>query len=120
MPILNGHRAELLDLPRLSVQLCGLERRTARGGRDSIDHGPGAHDDVANAVAGVLVRTVGEIGDMEVWARLGRMGEPAPAVVSRLRPRRWESRFDHGRIRNWDRVHDCWFGEHPSHKERLK
>ena len=33
-----------------------LERRTSRGGRDSIDHAPGAHDDLPNAVAGVLVR----------------------------------------------------------------
>jgi hypothetical protein len=30
-----------------------LERRTARGGRDSIDHPPGQHDDLANAVAGL-------------------------------------------------------------------
>jgi hypothetical protein len=34
--------------------MVGLERRTARGGRDSIDHAPGAHDDLANAVAGAL------------------------------------------------------------------
>jgi hypothetical protein len=34
------------------AQLCGRERRTARGGRDSIDHAPGGHDDLANAVAG--------------------------------------------------------------------
>ena len=32
----------------------GLERRVARSGKDSIDHGPGGHDDVANSVAGVL------------------------------------------------------------------
>ena len=31
----------------------GLERRTSRGGRDSIDHGPQGHDDLANVVAGV-------------------------------------------------------------------
>jgi hypothetical protein len=37
----------------LLTQLVGLERRTARGGRDSIDHAPGAHDDLANAVAGL-------------------------------------------------------------------
>src|SRR4029450_12286297 len=36
-------------------QLTALERRTSRGGRDSIDHAPGAHDDIANAVAGALV-----------------------------------------------------------------
>lgn len=40
---------------RLLAQLFGLERRTARGGRDVIDHGPGGHDDLANAVAGALV-----------------------------------------------------------------
>jgi hypothetical protein len=55
LPVLNGGRAELLDHPRLAAQLIGLERRTARGGRDSIDHAPGAHDDIANAVVGVIV-----------------------------------------------------------------
>ena len=55
LPLINSGRVELLDHPRLVAQLCGLERRTAWGGRDSIDHGPGGHDDVANAVAGALV-----------------------------------------------------------------
>lgn len=55
LPLLNSARVSLLDHPRLAQQLAGLERRTARGGRDSIDHAPGAHDDVANAVAGALV-----------------------------------------------------------------
>jgi hypothetical protein len=48
-------RVELLDLPRLTTQLCSLERRTARGGRDTIDHAPGAHDDIVNAAAGAIV-----------------------------------------------------------------
>jgi hypothetical protein len=52
----NSSRVELLDHPRLVAQLCTLERRTARGGRDSIDHPPGGHDDIANVVAGVLAR----------------------------------------------------------------
>jgi len=55
LPVLNSGRAELLNLPRLASQLCGLERRTARSGRDSIDHAPGAHDDVANVAAGALL-----------------------------------------------------------------
>jgi len=59
LPLLNSGRAELLDLPKLAAQFCGLERRVARGGRDSIDHAPGAHDDVANATAGALLLTVG-------------------------------------------------------------
>jgi hypothetical protein len=40
-PLLNSGRVELLDNSRLISQLCNLERRTARGGRDSIDHPPG-------------------------------------------------------------------------------
>jgi hypothetical protein len=60
LPVLNSHRVELLDVPRLASQLCALERRTARGGRDSIDHPPHAHDDVANCVAGVVGRVLGE------------------------------------------------------------
>jgi hypothetical protein len=55
LPTLNSRQCQLLDIKRLISQLHGLERRTARGGRDSIDHGPGAHDDIANAVAGALV-----------------------------------------------------------------
>ncbi len=54
LPLLNSGQVHLLDHPRLTLQLCGLERRTARGGRDSIDHAPGAHDDVANAAAGAV------------------------------------------------------------------
>ena len=55
LPTLNSGNVELLDLARLHAQLGGLERRVARGGRDSIDHAPGGHDDVVNAAAGVLV-----------------------------------------------------------------
>jgi hypothetical protein len=44
-----------LDEKTLKRQLASLERRTSRGGRDSIDHAPGAKDDVANAVAGALI-----------------------------------------------------------------
>lgn len=51
----NAGRVSLLDLPVLRVQLLGLERRVARGGKDSIDHGPSGRDDVANAAAGALV-----------------------------------------------------------------
>jgi hypothetical protein len=60
LPALNGQRVRLLDLPRLTGQLCNLERRTARGGRDSIDHAPGAHDDLANAVCGILVNLIAD------------------------------------------------------------
>jgi hypothetical protein len=56
LPLLNTARIELLDVPRLKTQFCILERKVAFGGKDSIGHPPGGHDDVANAAAGALVR----------------------------------------------------------------
>jgi hypothetical protein len=48
LSLLNSGRIVLPRNDRLVQQLATLERRTARGGKDSIDHGPGAHDDIAN------------------------------------------------------------------------
>jgi len=53
LPRLTSGQVELLDHPQLNAQLCALERRTARSGKDTIEHPRGAHDDLANAVAGV-------------------------------------------------------------------
>ena len=36
-------------------QLIGLECRTSSGGKDTISHAKGAHDDVINSVAGACV-----------------------------------------------------------------
>jgi hypothetical protein len=54
LPLLNANRVRLLDHQRLTDQLCSLERRTSRGGRDSIDHPQGGHDDITNCVAGAV------------------------------------------------------------------
>jgi len=54
LPAINSRKVDLLEDARLIAQIVGLERRTARGGRDSIDHAPNAHDDLANSVAGVV------------------------------------------------------------------
>jgi len=70
LPLLNSKRVVLLDNKRLIAQLCGLERRTARSGRDSIDHAQGrrgdpasaGHDDVCNAVAGAVSLAIANVG----------------------------------------------------------
>ena len=54
LPRLCSGEVELPEDETLIDQLAGLERRTRSGGKDSIDHAPGAHDDLANAVAGVV------------------------------------------------------------------
>ncbi|MGJ7459446.1 hypothetical protein [Halomonas sp. RA08-2] len=55
LPLLNSGRVELPDNGELLQQFVGLERRTSRAGKDSIDHGPGGHDDLANSVAGAII-----------------------------------------------------------------
>ena len=75
LPMLNSGTVELLDNPVLITQLCNLERRTARGGRDSIDHPPGQHDDLANAVAGVLRMVDVTQDDDWVWGRCAGLSD---------------------------------------------
>lgn len=58
LPAINSGAIELLDDPKLIAQLCALERRTARGGRDTIDHPPNGHDDVINSAAIALLRAL--------------------------------------------------------------
>jgi hypothetical protein len=78
LPLLNSRTIELLDLPRLATQLIGLERRTARSGKDSIDHTPGAHDDVANAVSGALLLAIAVPPALWRHEALLINGAPAP------------------------------------------
>ncbi|WP_323847022.1 hypothetical protein [Microbulbifer magnicolonia] len=74
LPLLNSGNIELPPDNQLHRELLGLERRTTRGGRDSIDHAPGAHDDLANAIAGVANFTAKPKPAMSInlgWAAIG-------------------------------------------------
>jgi hypothetical protein len=84
LPMLNAGRITLTKSDRLVNQLCGLERRVARSGKDSIDHGPGSHDDLANVVAGVADLTS------------GRHVNPPAAFTT------WGLRSDNNRPHRWD------------------
>jgi hypothetical protein len=69
LPLLNSGHITLPRHDRLIAQIVGLERRVSRAGRDSIDHAPGAHDDLANAVAGVVGAIASGVGsfNFEFW-----------------------------------------------------
>lgn len=54
MARINSDAVLLPPDPKMQRQFSNLERRAHRGGRDTIDHPPGAHDDRANAVAGAV------------------------------------------------------------------
>jgi hypothetical protein len=58
LALLNSTRISLLDDQRAFNQLISLERRTARSGRDVIDHPPNQHDDLINSVAGVASQLI--------------------------------------------------------------
>ena len=75
LPLLNAGRVELLDHSRLVAQLVALERRTARGGRDTIDHPPTGRDDVANSVCGALVAVAAK-PRVKITAEHFLIGEP--------------------------------------------
>ena len=54
LPLFTRGLVRLPDHLRLLKELRLLERQTHRGGRESVDHPRGAHDDYANATCGVL------------------------------------------------------------------
>jgi hypothetical protein len=76
LPLINSGKVQLLDHPRMISQLCSLERRVSRAGKDSIDHPPHAHDDLCNSAAGALIRVMTARAPMvitdEVLAMAGR------------------------------------------------
>ncbi len=81
LPLLNSGQVELLDHPRLVTQVVRLERKVASGGNDSIDHYPGGHDDLINAVAGALLAARGAAMFSETlifWADGQRVGPWGP------------------------------------------
>ena len=53
IPVINSQLIELPPDERLKKELLNLERRTTKSGRMQIDHPPNAHDDIANACAGL-------------------------------------------------------------------
>lgn len=60
LPALTSGQIELLESERLKQQFASLQRRTSGAGRDNVDHGVGAHDDLCNAASGALCRVLEE------------------------------------------------------------
>jgi hypothetical protein len=94
LPLLNAGRVELLEHKKLIAQLCALERSTARGGRDTIDHPRGGHDDLINVVALACVTAVAgaQMRLVPTQAALRRFSIPScpaaflqPSYTNRLR-----------------------------------
>ena len=89
-PIMSA-RVRLLANQRLIAQLQGLERRTARAGKDSIDHGPGQHDDVANSAAGAIVAAMGAAGGVLGLLEFEKL--EASGQLASLKTQEWNKEF---------------------------
>jgi len=55
VPLVNSNTCWLLNVPEMLREFRSLERRRGSAGKDRVDHRPGAHDDLCNSAAGVLV-----------------------------------------------------------------
>ena len=107
LPTVTSGQVALLDNKRMVAQFAGLERRTSRTGRDTIEHPPGSHDDVANSVAGAIVMCATAVTSVNISPRNSRQlwrgdgrHRPAPAHGPRLRTR-WINSLLHLEITRW-------------------
>jgi hypothetical protein len=66
--LFSNSQVELPDNDRLRTQLLGLVRRAGGGGRETVDHPVGGHDDIANSVAIVLAMMAIKTRDpSDIW-----------------------------------------------------
>jgi len=93
---INSRGIALLDDAELINQLCSLERRTTRGGRDWIDHAPNAQDDLANAVAGVVAMLTTASGYDTTMSWLGESDANADSTD-----------FGRSSLSLWDHIRRC-------------
>ena len=80
LPHFSRGAVELLDSPQLRTQLLLLERRTRAGGRDSVDHPRGGHDDLANSVCGALLAVASKTAGFFRPEMFLESGEPVVAT----------------------------------------
>jgi hypothetical protein len=96
LPVINSGRVELLDLPKLISQLASLERRVARGGRDSIDHPKGFHDDTANSVSGAVLVALGPLPQASPMVGVYSWGGAIQWGDGPKKPHRWDGPLENG------------------------
>jgi len=83
LPAWTAGRVRMLENARAVDQLAGLRRRIGQGGRETVVHQRGAHDDLSNAIAGLIWRlTPVEQAMPTSWANIGVVFGPRIAVGS--------------------------------------
>jgi hypothetical protein len=86
LPLFTRGLVSIPDQPLLLRELRLLERRTARSGKDTVDHGVGGSDDFANALFGAMNLAIGPVPFVvtpELLARAAAMPPRNPLLVRR-------------------------------------
>ena len=121
LPKVQSASIELPDDRELLRELRGLERRRGSSGRDRVDHPPGAHDDRANAVAGLVAMlqsarargdcgiTIGSVSDFSLPLPMTERGFEARAREEEREADRALLAADAARRRAMDR--SAWWYE---------
>ena len=67
LPHWNRNAVSIPNLPQLVRELRGLERRTHRSGRDTVDHGARGADDFANSLCGCMYLAFSAARKPKIW-----------------------------------------------------
>jgi hypothetical protein len=84
LPLWTRGLVGIPNQPQLVRELRLLERRCARSGKDSVDHGPSGSDDFANSLCGALVLAAAKRSDAIVGPVVGLVPRIDPALVGEL------------------------------------
>jgi hypothetical protein len=99
VPLFTRGLVKLPEHPTLLRELRLLERQTHRGGRDSVDHPRGQHDDHANVLCGALRQLSDHLGYQTnyawVWGDGGIGGTDNLTNEERAERRRADAEFWH-------------------------
>ena len=100
LPLLSSGRIELLDHARANSQFKELIRTTSPGGKDTVGHAKGRHDDVCNSIACACVMALRSenVADFQ-WTSVPLSGGRA-ARAEKEAAERLQSQDPHFRTRN--------------------
>jgi len=76
LPAFTSNTLALLDVPRAIDQLVNLRRKIGQAGRESVLHMRGQHDDLANAICGLVHLLTPFGGVASSWANIGVVSVP--------------------------------------------
>jgi hypothetical protein len=110
LPLFTRGLVKLPDHPTLLRELRLLERQAHRGGRESINHPRGGHDDNANAVCGALRLLSDRLGydQSYAWVDGTPMGGSQTEAARKAEAKQEAADFYAARLRGYLAMHGAF------------